>query len=170
MIFMRFAWQVQPRNYLLFACHATNAAAQSLQEVRWFNYWKLGGREKKHPELVALEDTKAAEEELTKASKDAAVKLQEAGKLFTDAAKEQAGAFGAKVAHHARTEAELAKEQIAIEANNAHTKLTVAAGDLADAAIGQAVAAKEALVPAVQKDVESAKNAVEDLKKRVVGK
>lgn len=41
------AWMVQPRNYLLFACHATNASAQSLQEVRFVNYWHRGGREKK---------------------------------------------------------------------------------------------------------------------------
>jgi len=38
---------VQPRNYLLFACHLTNATAQSLQELRYLNYWHNGGREKK---------------------------------------------------------------------------------------------------------------------------
>ena len=27
-LFMRFAWVVQPRNYLLLACHATNEATQ----------------------------------------------------------------------------------------------------------------------------------------------
>ena len=26
-LFMRFAWRVQPRNYMLFACHVTNASA-----------------------------------------------------------------------------------------------------------------------------------------------
>jgi hypothetical protein len=26
-VFMRFAWQVQPRNYILFACHAANWCA-----------------------------------------------------------------------------------------------------------------------------------------------
>ena len=46
---MRFAWRVQPRNYLLFACHATNTAAQLTQEARWANYWYGGGREKRHP-------------------------------------------------------------------------------------------------------------------------
>lgn len=46
---MRFAWRVQPRNYLLFACHATNATAQLIQEGRFLNYWYNGGREKKHP-------------------------------------------------------------------------------------------------------------------------
>lgn len=44
---MRFAWRVQPRNYLLFACHATNATAQLVQEGRFINYWYNGGREKR---------------------------------------------------------------------------------------------------------------------------
>ena len=48
-MFMRFAWRVQPRNYLLFACHATNTVAQLTQEARWANYWYFGGREAKHP-------------------------------------------------------------------------------------------------------------------------
>ena len=26
-MFMRFAWRVQPRNFMLFACHAANASA-----------------------------------------------------------------------------------------------------------------------------------------------
>lgn len=41
------AWRVQPRNYLLFACHTTNATAQSVQGIRFINYWYNGGREKK---------------------------------------------------------------------------------------------------------------------------
>jgi len=47
MVFMRFAWRVQPRNYLLFACHLTNAAAQIVQGGRFINYWYLGGQEKR---------------------------------------------------------------------------------------------------------------------------
>ncbi|KAF8898761.1 hypothetical protein BD779DRAFT_34905 [Infundibulicybe gibba] len=46
-VFMRFAWRVQPRNYLLFACHMTNATAQSIQGARFVNYWHNGGREQK---------------------------------------------------------------------------------------------------------------------------
>ena len=46
---MRFAWRVQPRNYLLFACHVTNTAAQLTQEARWAHYWYFGGKEKRHP-------------------------------------------------------------------------------------------------------------------------
>lgn len=38
LLFMRFAWMVQPRNYLLFACHATNETAQLIQGYRFINY------------------------------------------------------------------------------------------------------------------------------------
>nr|XP_018263161.1 mitochondrial pyruvate carrier-like protein [Kwoniella dejecticola CBS 10117]OBR85319.1 mitochondrial pyruvate carrier-like protein [Kwoniella dejecticola CBS 10117] len=58
MIFMRFAWRVQPRNYLLFACHATNATAQIVQEGRYLNYWHFGGREKKHPIAAGVDEVK----------------------------------------------------------------------------------------------------------------
>lgn len=39
---------MQPRNYLLFACHATNATAQTVQGLRFTNYWYNGGREAKY--------------------------------------------------------------------------------------------------------------------------
>mmetsp|Transcript_24007 Transcript_24007/g.75575 ORF Transcript_24007/g.75575 Transcript_24007/m.75575 type:complete len:99 (-) Transcript_24007:458-754(-) len=35
LLFMRFAWMVQPRNYLLLACHGSNEAAQIYQLSRW---------------------------------------------------------------------------------------------------------------------------------------
>jgi hypothetical protein len=41
------AWRVQPRNYLLFACHATNASAQLLNDARFVRYWYMGGRDAK---------------------------------------------------------------------------------------------------------------------------
>ncbi|CAG7847649.1 SubName: Full=Related to FMP37-Found in Mitochondrial Proteome {ECO:0000313/EMBL:CCA73541.1} [Serendipita indica DSM 11827] len=47
MVFMRFAWRVKPRNYLLFACHATNATAQTLNDARFVRYWYMGGRDEK---------------------------------------------------------------------------------------------------------------------------
>lgn len=34
-LFMRFAWQVQPRNYILFSCHGFNVCAQANQVRRW---------------------------------------------------------------------------------------------------------------------------------------
>ncbi|XP_049996618.1 mitochondrial pyruvate carrier 1-like [Alexandromys fortis] len=36
--FMRFAYKVQPRNWLLFACHVTNEVAQLIQGARLINY------------------------------------------------------------------------------------------------------------------------------------
>ncbi|KAH8418030.1 hypothetical protein KR222_010821 [Zaprionus bogoriensis] len=42
-IFMRFAYKVQPRNWLLFACHATNASAQAFQGMRYLNYARTQG-------------------------------------------------------------------------------------------------------------------------------
>jgi hypothetical protein len=41
------AWRVEPRNYLLFACHATNTTAQLTQGYRFVDYWYRGGKEKK---------------------------------------------------------------------------------------------------------------------------
>merc|ERR1719473_326782 len=34
-LFVRFAWQVQPRNYILASCHTANVLAQSNQLRRW---------------------------------------------------------------------------------------------------------------------------------------
>ncbi|XP_073993328.1 mitochondrial pyruvate carrier [Rhodnius prolixus] len=41
LVFMRFAWKVQPRNLLLLACHATNEVAQLTQGARFINYHYL---------------------------------------------------------------------------------------------------------------------------------
>ena len=38
MMFMRFAWKVQPRNYLLFACHMCNTSVQALQLYRKYKF------------------------------------------------------------------------------------------------------------------------------------
>lgn len=35
LLFMRFAWAIQPRNYLLFACHVSNECVQLNQMRRW---------------------------------------------------------------------------------------------------------------------------------------
>lgn len=42
---MRFAWKVKPQNMLLFACHFTNASAQTIQGGRFVGYHYLGGKE-----------------------------------------------------------------------------------------------------------------------------
>lgn len=50
------AWMVQPRNYLLLACHLTNASAQSVQLYRFNEYWNRGGRERKLGLTGAVQD------------------------------------------------------------------------------------------------------------------
>ncbi|CAE6471969.1 unnamed protein product [Rhizoctonia solani] len=85
MVFMRFAWRVQPRNYLLFACHATNATAQTAQLARFVNYWHFGGREKKlgQPGVAvqdALSKVKAGGQAAAEATKAEAAGVVEAVK------------------------------------------------------------------------------------------
>lgn len=64
------AWRVIPRNYLLFACHATNASAQTIQDARFVNYWYMGGKDKSaaagEPKGKVLEAVEAAREEAKK--------------------------------------------------------------------------------------------------------
>lgn len=43
--FMRYALAVQPKNYLLFACHFINEGSQLTQGYRYLNYHKWGGKE-----------------------------------------------------------------------------------------------------------------------------
>lgn len=52
MIFMRFAWKVQPRNMLLFACHITNFGAQTIQGGRCLQYNYLGGKDRLPKQLA----------------------------------------------------------------------------------------------------------------------
>ncbi|KAI0801223.1 UPF0041-domain-containing protein [Fomes fomentarius] len=67
MVFMRFAWRVQPRNYLLFACHGTNATAQLVQGARFVNYWYLGGKDKQDTSKPIAEKAADAVQETAKA-------------------------------------------------------------------------------------------------------
>ncbi|KAG1677635.1 hypothetical protein FOA52_010416 [Chlamydomonas sp. UWO 241] len=46
LLFMRFAWQVQPRNYLLLACHACNEGVQLTQLGRWYSWYSVEGSKK----------------------------------------------------------------------------------------------------------------------------
>ncbi|GMH45148.1 hypothetical protein BSKO_13105 [Bryopsis sp. KO-2023] len=47
-LFMRFAWRVQPRNYLLLACHFSNECVQLYNLQRWYGWYVAeGGQEKK---------------------------------------------------------------------------------------------------------------------------
>ena len=45
-VFMRFAWQVIPRNYLLLACHVCNEIVQSTQLFRRIRYDMSKSKEK----------------------------------------------------------------------------------------------------------------------------
>ncbi|KAF9056144.1 hypothetical protein BJ165DRAFT_1431209 [Panaeolus papilionaceus] len=74
MVFMRFAWRVQPRNYLLFACHLTNATAQTVNDIRFYKYWNMGGREKKLAERDLEAGTTSKVLEAVQESKEAATK------------------------------------------------------------------------------------------------
>ncbi|KAH9952607.1 hypothetical protein BC827DRAFT_1148613 [Russula dissimulans] len=74
MVFMRFAWKVQPRNYLLFACHATNATAQLTQGYRFVDYWYRGGKDKKA--ISAAPSPDAVQGKVTEAVKAAQAATQ----------------------------------------------------------------------------------------------
>ncbi|CAH3126386.1 unnamed protein product [Porites lobata] len=50
MLFMRFAWRVQPRNMLLFACHFSNEVCQLIQLGRFTKY-RLGGGPQTRPSV-----------------------------------------------------------------------------------------------------------------------
>lgn len=56
-VFMRFAWRVQPRNYLLFACHATNATAQFGQLTRFIVSHSCANTVDAHLTLFAINRT-----------------------------------------------------------------------------------------------------------------
>lgn len=57
-VFMRFAWKVQPRNLLLFACHITNFTAQGTQGTRFLNHHYLS--DKKQKTTIAANNIAAA--------------------------------------------------------------------------------------------------------------
>lgn len=62
------AWRVQPRNYLLFACHATNATAQLTQGGRFINYWYMGGKDKREASTPIAEKAADAVQDTVKAA------------------------------------------------------------------------------------------------------
>ncbi|KAJ3101249.1 pyruvate transporter mpc1 [Phlyctochytrium planicorne] len=59
-LFMKFAIDVQPRNYLLFACHAANEGAQLVQGYRFVNWHYMGGKDKAPVNEAAPEASPAA--------------------------------------------------------------------------------------------------------------
>ncbi|XP_013385800.1 mitochondrial pyruvate carrier 1 isoform X2 [Lingula anatina] len=71
-LFMRFAWKVQPRNLLLFACHFTNDCAQLTQGGRFINYHYIMTDEEREEYLLKLhpEKEKVKEEKETSSNKE----------------------------------------------------------------------------------------------------
>lgn len=60
--FMRYSLAVTPKNYLLFACHFTNAGAQLTQGYRYLDYHYWGGKQR----LEAAEASRAATQAVEK--------------------------------------------------------------------------------------------------------
>ncbi|XP_052180393.1 mitochondrial pyruvate carrier 1 isoform X2 [Diospyros lotus] len=52
-LFMRFAWMVQPRNYLLLVCHASNETVQLYQLSRWARANGYLGQKKEETETAS---------------------------------------------------------------------------------------------------------------------
>ena len=67
LLFMRFAWAIQPRNYILFACHASNEAVQ-LNQMRRYVEWK-GSDAGKAADRIAAEQASFAASAVSDASK-----------------------------------------------------------------------------------------------------
>ncbi|KAF8863415.1 UPF0041 domain-containing protein [Acephala macrosclerotiorum] len=62
--FMRYALAVQPKNYLLFACHFVNEGSQLTQGYRWMQYHKWGGKEEMDKLKAAEGGVKSAVEKV----------------------------------------------------------------------------------------------------------
>ncbi|CAK0782664.1 pyruvate transporter mpc1 [Coccomyxa viridis] len=52
LLFMRFAWEINPRNYLLLACHAANETVQLNQLRHWYGY-HYGDPTQSNPKVMA---------------------------------------------------------------------------------------------------------------------
>ncbi|CAH1798141.1 unnamed protein product, partial [Owenia fusiformis] len=74
MLFMRFAWKVQPRNLLLFACHFSNECAQLTQGSRFIKYYYLSSEEEQEATRDFFKQ-KELKEKLEKEAKKQAQKL-----------------------------------------------------------------------------------------------
>ena len=55
LLFMRFAWAINPRNYLLFACHASNEAVQLNQMRRVLSVQDWNKVRAFHAELALID-------------------------------------------------------------------------------------------------------------------
>ncbi|KAI9713016.1 MAG: hypothetical protein M1828_001490 [Chrysothrix sp. TS-e1954] len=83
-IFMRYAFAVTPKNYLLFGCHAVNFTAQNVQMYRYLNHWHMGGRER------VMEDMKRKGDTLESEVRAEGEKAVEKGRDVVETGKEKA--------------------------------------------------------------------------------
>jgi len=58
-VFMRYAFAVTPKNYLLFGCHFINFGSQMTQGYRYLNYHHFGGKEAKDKALEVAGQAKS---------------------------------------------------------------------------------------------------------------
>ncbi|TLD31582.1 hypothetical protein PspLS_01924 [Pyricularia sp. CBS 133598] len=63
-VFMRFAFAVTPKNYLLFATHVVNSTAQVTQGYRYFQYHYGGGKEKPAAQEAAVSGMESDDEDI----------------------------------------------------------------------------------------------------------
>lgn len=68
--FMRYSLAVQPKNYLLFACHFINEGSQLFQGYRYLDWHRWGGREKADVQgvMATVQDSVAKAEDKVKAA------------------------------------------------------------------------------------------------------
>ncbi|KEF63017.1 small nuclear ribonucleoprotein B and B' [Exophiala aquamarina CBS 119918] len=78
--FMRYAMAVQPKNYLLFACHFVNFNAQLTQGYRWYDYWYQGGADKWAAIRAEKEKLEQSAGSIAEQAKDKAAQAVDAAK------------------------------------------------------------------------------------------
>jgi mitochondrial pyruvate carrier 2 len=93
-LFMRFAWMVQPRNYLLFACHTFNVAAQMNQLRRSVEY-------KLQNSATAAEDLSRLGQRAAVAGASLAAVLFSAGRIKTALSAPSMPSFVKSISEHA---------------------------------------------------------------------
>jgi len=63
-LFMRFAWKVQPRNMLLFACHFANESTQLFQLTRFYQFnYRMSPAEQEETRQFYIEKARLQREE-----------------------------------------------------------------------------------------------------------
>jgi hypothetical protein len=76
--FMRYALAVQPKNYLLFACHFINEGSQLTQGYRYLKWHNWGGKEEalKAQAASGMSEVKAKVDEVAEKARSAVEKVK----------------------------------------------------------------------------------------------